>query len=87
MRTYGALMWNLGLVLNPPETPRVYVGTFWDNSFFYDDNRKLFEAEKDDLYNDLANLPRQVTGYIPCVCLCVYACVCACVRCMCLYLL
>jgi len=59
MRTYGALMWNLGLVLNHPETPRVYVGTFWDNSFFYDDNRMLFEAEKDDLYNDLANLPRQ----------------------------
>ena len=60
MRTYGALMWNLGLVLNHPETPRVYVGTFWDNSFFFDDNRKLFEAEKDDLYNDLSNLPRQV---------------------------
>ena len=60
MRTYGALMWNLGLVLNHPETPRVYVGTFWDNSFFYDDNRKLFEAEKNDLYNDLASLPRQV---------------------------
>ena len=53
-------MWNLGLVMPYPETPRVYVGTFWDKSFFFDDNRKLFEAEKNDLYNDLASLPRQV---------------------------
>lgn len=59
MRTYGALMWNLGKVLSHPETPRVYVGTFWDKSFFHDENRHLFEDEKSDLYNDLASLPKQ----------------------------
>jgi len=58
-RTYGALMWNLGLVMHQPETPRVFVGTFWDHSFFYDENRRLFEDEKNDLYDELANLPKQ----------------------------
>ena len=50
MRVYGALMWSLGRVLNSPEVPRVYIGSFWDQPLHYEFNRKLFEAEAQDLY-------------------------------------
>lgn len=58
MRVYGALMWSLGKVLNTPEVARVYIGSFWDQPLRYDTNRKLFEAEEQDLFNDLQSLPR-----------------------------
>lgn len=58
MRVYGALMWSLGKVLNTPEVARVYIGSFWDQPLRYDSNRKLFEAEEQDLFNDLQSLPR-----------------------------
>lgn len=58
MRVYGALMWSLGKVLNTPEVARVYIGSFWDHPLRYDMNRKLFEAEEQDLFNDIQGLPR-----------------------------
>lgn len=58
MRVYGALMWSLGKVLNTPEVARVYIGSFWDQPLRFDTNRKLFEAEEQDLFNDLQSLPR-----------------------------
>lgn len=58
MRVYGALMWSLGKVLNTPEVARVYLGSFWDQPLRYDYNRKLFEAEEQDLFHDLQSLPR-----------------------------
>lgn len=58
MRIYGALMWSLGKVLNTPEMSRVYIGSFWDQPLRYDGNRKLFEAEEQDLFNDIQSLPR-----------------------------
>ncbi|XP_077537785.1 putative achaete scute target 1 [Haemaphysalis longicornis] len=58
MRVYGALMWSLGKVLNTPEVARVYIGSFWDQPLRYDSNRKLFEAEEQDLFNDIQGLPR-----------------------------
>lgn len=58
MRVYGALMWSLGKVLNTPEVARVYIGSFWDNPLHFDMNRKLFELEEQDLFNDLQSLPR-----------------------------
>jgi len=36
----------------------VYVGSFWDQPLFYQDNRELFEMEEKDLMNDLRDLPR-----------------------------
>lgn len=58
MRVYGALMWSLGKVLNTPEVARVYIGSFWDQPLRFDMNRKLFEAEEQDLFMDLQSLPR-----------------------------
>ena len=58
MRVYGALMWSLGKVLNTPEVARVYIGSFWDKPLHFDMNRKLFELEEQDLFNDIQSLPR-----------------------------
>ncbi|CEM32347.1 unnamed protein product [Vitrella brassicaformis CCMP3155] len=58
MRVYGALMWSLGKVIPTPEVARVYIGSFWDQPLQNDENRKLFEAEANDLYTDIQLLPR-----------------------------
>ncbi|XP_027199244.1 putative achaete scute target 1 [Dermatophagoides pteronyssinus] len=58
MRVYGALMWSLGKVLNTPEVARVYIGSFWDQPLQFIQNRKLFEAEEQDLFSDITSLPR-----------------------------
>jgi len=58
MRVYGALMWSLGKVLNTPEVARVYIGSFWDQPYHNDDNRKLFEAEEEDLFKDIQSVPQ-----------------------------
>ncbi|KAL8274885.1 hypothetical protein Esti_001174 [Eimeria stiedai] len=58
MRVYGALMWSLGKVISSPEVARVYIGSFWNNPLQNDENRKLFEAEANDLYSDIARVPR-----------------------------
>merc|ERR1712013_548044 len=58
MRVYGALMWSLGKVFNTPEVARVYIGSFWDEALRYDINQKLFNAEEQDLFQDLHSLTR-----------------------------
>lgn len=58
MRVYGAMMWNLGKVIDTPEVARVYVGSFWDEPLANDEQRRLFESEENDLYTNLAQLPR-----------------------------
>ncbi|KAF8821299.1 sarcalumenin/eps15 family protein [Cardiosporidium cionae] len=58
LRVFGALMWSLGKVVNSPEVMRVYVGSFWDQPLKNNDNRQLFEEEANDLFSDIALLPR-----------------------------
>ncbi|KAL8449667.1 hypothetical protein Emed_002922 [Eimeria media] len=45
-------------VISSPEVARVYIGSFWNNPLQNDENRKLFEAEANDLYSDIARVPR-----------------------------
>ncbi|CAF1184814.1 unnamed protein product [Rotaria sp. Silwood1] len=61
MRVYGALMWSLGKVLGTPEVCRVYVGSFWSKPLHFDSNRRLFELETKDLFDDLESLPKTAT--------------------------
>jgi len=60
MRVYGALMWSLGKVIKTPEVLRVYIGSFWDQPINEVGalNTALFEAEANDLVEDLRTLPR-----------------------------
>ncbi|XP_059811191.1 EH domain-containing protein 1 [Hemitrygon akajei] len=58
MRVYGALMWSLGKIINTPEVIRVYIGSFWSQPLLIAENRKLFEAEEQDLFKDIQSLPR-----------------------------
>uniref|UniRef100_A0A6B2L276 EF-hand domain-containing protein n=1 Tax=Arcella intermedia TaxID=1963864 RepID=A0A6B2L276_9EUKA len=58
MRVYGALMWSLGKVIKTPEVLRVYIGSFWDQPYHIEENKKLFEMEQKDLIDDLLTLPR-----------------------------
>ena len=37
---------------------RVYIGSFWAQPLLVADNRKLFEAEEQDLFQDIQGLPR-----------------------------
>ncbi|XP_015671418.1 EH domain-containing protein 4 [Protobothrops mucrosquamatus] len=61
MRVYGALMWSLGKVINTPEVLRVYIGSFWAQPLQNTENRKLFEVEAQDLFQDIQNLPQKAT--------------------------
>jgi len=58
MRVYGALMWQLGKVLNTPEVCRVYLGSFWDQPMQINENHALLVREKEDLLGELGGLPR-----------------------------
>ncbi|XP_049681242.1 EH domain-containing protein 4 isoform X1 [Accipiter gentilis] len=59
MRVYGALMWSLGKVINTPEVLRVYIGSFWAHPLRNTENRRLFEAEAQDLFKDIQSLPQK----------------------------
>ena len=61
MRVYGALMWSLARILGSPEVSRIYVGSFWNQPLQHSANRELFEAEQEDLFDDLQNLPKFAT--------------------------
>jgi len=61
MRVYGAMMWNLGKVIDTPEVSRVYIGSFWDDALANDEQRRLFESEENDLYTALACIPQTAT--------------------------
>lgn len=58
MRVYGALMWQLGKVMNTPEVCRVYMGSFWGAPLVNTEQAALLNREKLDLFQDIAQLPQ-----------------------------
>lgn len=58
MRVYGALMWQLGKVMNTPEVCRVYIGSFWGAPLKNTEQAALLNREKLDLFSDIAQLPQ-----------------------------
>lgn len=59
MRVYGALMWQLGKVMNTPEVCRVFMGSFWDAPLQNTDQADLLHNEEMDLLQDILKLPQQ----------------------------
>lgn len=59
MRVYGALMWSISRVVKTPEVLRVYIGNFRDAEYMVKDNAELLDREREDLLNDLYDLPRR----------------------------
>mmetsp|Transcript_22630 Transcript_22630/g.52790 ORF Transcript_22630/g.52790 Transcript_22630/m.52790 type:complete len:429 (+) Transcript_22630:76-1362(+) len=58
VRVYGALLWNVGQILQTPEVARVYISSFWDQEYEYDYHKKLFDKDKENLLLELRSLPR-----------------------------
>ena len=58
MRVYGALMWQLGKVMNTPEVARVYMGSFWDVPLHNTEQAELLNREEMDLLHDITALPQ-----------------------------
>merc|ERR1712223_1041792 len=54
-------MWSIAKVINVPECPKVYVGSFWDQQLKHDLYRRLFERELQEFLDDLRTLPRNAT--------------------------
>ena len=61
-RVYGSLMWSLGKSITCPEAVRVYVGSFWDEPYQFQEWKKLFEYEQSELFQDLKTLPQMSTS-------------------------
>jgi len=60
VKVYGALMWNLGKILQTPEVARMYVGSFWDEEYKCKDLERLLNQDRKDLLQELRDLPRNV---------------------------
>lgn len=60
VKVYGALMWNLGKILQTPEVARMYVGSFWDEDYKCKDLERLLNQDRKDLVQELRDLPRNV---------------------------
>eukprot|EP00418_Pyrodinium_bahamense_P093939 CAMPEP_0179025742 /NCGR_PEP_ID=MMETSP0796-20121207/8148_1 /TAXON_ID=73915 /ORGANISM="Pyrodinium bahamense, Strain pbaha01" /LENGTH=475 /DNA_ID=CAMNT_0020721785 /DNA_START=8 /DNA_END=1435 /DNA_ORIENTATION=+ len=58
VRVYGALLWNVGKVFQTPEVTRVFVSSFWEKDYRFQDHRELFEEDKQAVLKELHDLPR-----------------------------
>eukprot|EP00759_Apiculatamorpha_spiralis_P042987 PhF_6_TR40695/c0_g1_i3/m.61174 len=56
MKVYGSLFWNLSVLMNTTEPPRVYVSSFWDQPYKPYTNAVLFTEEKADLLYDITEV-------------------------------
>merc|ERR1712070_520355 len=58
VRVYGALLWNVGKVLRTPEVARVFVSSFWDQPYRFQDHQELFDEDKSAILQELRELPK-----------------------------
>jgi len=57
VKVYGALLWNVGKVLRTPEVARVYISSFWDQEYRFQDHQQLFDEDKAAILRELRALP------------------------------
>ncbi|CAE7391282.1 Ehd3 [Symbiodinium sp. CCMP2592] len=57
VRVYGALLWNVGKVFQTPEVARVFVSSFWNEPYRFQDHLTLFEEDKAAVVKELQSLP------------------------------
>uniref|UniRef100_A0A7R9UDJ9 Dynamin-type G domain-containing protein n=1 Tax=Pinguiococcus pyrenoidosus TaxID=172671 RepID=A0A7R9UDJ9_9STRA len=58
VRVYGALMFNIGKILQTPEVVRVFIGSFWDKPVQHDFYRQIFSSDQQLLLKEIGELPR-----------------------------
>jgi len=58
LRVYGALLWNVGKVLRTPEVTKVFISSFWEKDYKFQDHRQLFDDDKKAVLEELKGLPR-----------------------------
>lgn len=58
VRVYGALLWNVGKVLRTPEVARVFISSFWDEPYRFQDHKVLFDEDKAAVLKELRGLPK-----------------------------
>jgi hypothetical protein len=58
VRVYGALLWNVGKILRTPECARVFISSFWDQPYRFQDHANLFDEDKSAILQELGELPR-----------------------------
>ena len=49
VRVYGALMFNVGKILQTPEVVRVFVGSFWDEPLVHAEYERVFRKDRSAL--------------------------------------
>jgi len=45
-------------VITSPEAIRVYIGSFWNQPLLNEENRSLFEEERNELFCEIQHLPK-----------------------------
>mmetsp|Transcript_18256 Transcript_18256/g.30443 ORF Transcript_18256/g.30443 Transcript_18256/m.30443 type:complete len:488 (-) Transcript_18256:220-1683(-) len=58
MKVYGALLWSMAKIMKGAEVPRVYCGSFKDDTLLRDDFEALFQKDSEALMSHLAELPK-----------------------------
>lgn len=58
VRVYGALLWNVGKILRTPECARVFISSFWDQPYRFQEHAHLFDEDKSAILQELGELPR-----------------------------
>ena len=62
VRVYGALLFNIGKILQTPEVVRVFIGSFWKEPLRHEAHRSIFEKDQEALMQEIADLPHNAAS-------------------------